>query len=157
MSRGDRELIPFAPVLGDRARDGVVKTSVQETKILRADGRVRFHGQLGDRLADVAVIVHDLGHGEPLKQKIVPVQDRASADVLTRGLPEAQGVDQLIQEQGNSVIDFRFCGRRKRSHRHLRPAAADDLVPVRRYEFMEHCGNSCHGDRKLKLRRTVVQ
>ena len=53
-------LILFAPVFGDGARDGVVKASVQHTKIIRADGRVRFHCQLGDGLADVAIVVHDL-------------------------------------------------------------------------------------------------
>ena len=53
-------LIAFAPVLGDRARDGVVEASVQQPKVLRADRRVRFHRQLGDGLTDVAIVVHDL-------------------------------------------------------------------------------------------------
>ena len=54
------ELISSAPVLGDGARDGVVKASVQHAKVIRADGRVDFHRQLGDGLTDVAIIVHDL-------------------------------------------------------------------------------------------------
>ena len=74
-------LISFAPVLGDRARDGVVKASVQRAKVVRADGRVHFHRQLGDRLTDVAIVVHDLRHGEPLKQQVVPVLDRAPANL----------------------------------------------------------------------------
>ena len=53
-------LISFAPVLGDRARDGVVEASVQRAKVVRADGRVHFHRQLGDGLTDVAIVVHDL-------------------------------------------------------------------------------------------------
>jgi hypothetical protein len=50
----------FARILGDRTRDGIVKASVQHAKIIGADGRVDRQGQLGDRLTDVAIIVHDL-------------------------------------------------------------------------------------------------
>ena len=53
-------LILFTPVFGDRARDGIVKASVQRAKVIRADGRVHFHCQLGDGLTDVAIVVHDL-------------------------------------------------------------------------------------------------
>ena len=74
-------LISFAPVLGDGARDGVVQASVQRAKIICADGRVHFHGQLGDGLTDVAIVVHDLRHGEPLKQQVMPVMDRAPANL----------------------------------------------------------------------------
>ena len=84
VSSGSGEVIPFAPVLGDRARDGAVEASVQETKVPRADRRVPFHCQFCDGLAYVAVAVHDLGHGEPLKQEVVPVEDRALADLRTR-------------------------------------------------------------------------
>ncbi len=35
----DPGLISFAPVLGDRAGDGVVQTSVQRATVVRADGR----------------------------------------------------------------------------------------------------------------------
>ena len=35
-------LVAFAPVLGDRAGDGIVKAAVQHAKVVRADGRVRF-------------------------------------------------------------------------------------------------------------------
>jgi hypothetical protein len=53
-------LISCAAVLGDGTRDGIVKTSIQRAKVIRADGRVHFHRQLGDSLTDVAIIVHDL-------------------------------------------------------------------------------------------------
>ena len=74
-------LISFAPELGDGARDGVVKASVQRAKVIRADGRVHFHRQIGDGLADVAVVVHDLRDGESLKQQVMPVLDRAPANL----------------------------------------------------------------------------
>jgi hypothetical protein len=53
-------LIPSAPELGDRPCDGIVKASVQHAKIIRADRKSELHRQVGDRLTDVAVIVHDL-------------------------------------------------------------------------------------------------
>ncbi len=53
-------LISFAPELGDGARDGVVKASVQRAKVVRDDGLVSFHSQVGDGLTDVAIVVHDL-------------------------------------------------------------------------------------------------
>jgi hypothetical protein len=71
----------FAPVLGDRARDGVVQVAIEQPKVLRADGRARFDGQLRDGLTDVAIVVDDLRHGEPLTQQVVPVQYRTPADL----------------------------------------------------------------------------
>ena len=56
----DRELVTIAAVLRDGARDGVVQAAVQRLKVFRADGRIHLHGQLGDGLADVAIVVHDL-------------------------------------------------------------------------------------------------
>ena len=53
-------LISFARVLSDRARDSFVQAAVQHPEVVGADGRVQFHGELGDRLTDVAIAVHDL-------------------------------------------------------------------------------------------------
>ena len=143
----ERGLIAFAPVLGDRARDRVVEAPVQRAKVVRADGRVQFHGQLGDGLTDVAIVVHDLRHGESLKQQVVPVLDRAPADLRARRQAEAQRVHQLIQEHRDAVIDLRLGGRRNRPRRHLRPAAPDDLVAVDGDEFMEHGRTRIASDR----------
>ena len=136
----ERGLIAGAPVLGDGAGDGVVEASVQRAKVVGADGRVHFHRQLGDRLADVAVVVHDLRHGEPLQQQVVPVLDRARADLGARGQAEAQRVRQLIQEHRHAVIDLRLGWRWNRPRGHLRPAPPDDLVAVDGDEFVEHGG-----------------
>ena len=53
-------LITFLRVLSDGGCDGVVKGSVQQAEVIRADGRVQFHRHLGDGLTDVAVAMHDL-------------------------------------------------------------------------------------------------
>jgi hypothetical protein len=42
-----------APVLGDRARDGVIETTVQRTNVIRADGRIHFHRQVVHNYGDV--------------------------------------------------------------------------------------------------------
>jgi hypothetical protein len=70
----------FAPVLSDGACDRVVKASVQRLKIFGADRRVRFHGQLGDGLTDIAIVVDHLRHREPLNQQVMSVLDRAFAN-----------------------------------------------------------------------------
>jgi hypothetical protein len=76
----ERGLILSTPVLGDSARDGVVKTSVQRAKIIRPDGRAHFYRHLGDRLTHIALLMHDLRDGEPLTQQGLPVLNRGSAD-----------------------------------------------------------------------------
>ena len=76
-------LILLASELRHRARDGVVEAAVQHSEVVRADARIRLHSELGDRLAYIAVVVHDLRHGKPLQQKFVPVLKRALSNVGT--------------------------------------------------------------------------
>jgi len=57
---GYTRLICPPPILGYSARDGIVKASVQGSKIIRADGRVHFHCQVGNRLTHIAIVVNDL-------------------------------------------------------------------------------------------------
>ena len=85
----DAGLISFALILGDRAGDGVVQASVQLAKVVGADRCVQFHRQFGDGLTDIAIVVHDLRHREPLKQEVMSVLDRARADLGARNLAEA--------------------------------------------------------------------
>src|SRR6185295_1595575 len=77
----DAGLDSFAPVLGDRASDGIVEAAIQCPKVRCVDRGVQLHRQLGDRLADIAVAVYDLRHGEPLKQKVMPVEHRGAANL----------------------------------------------------------------------------
>ena len=133
-----RRLIPLAPILRDGARDGVVEASVQHAKIIGADGRVHLHRELGDGLADVAVVVHDLRDREPLNQQVMPVLNRADRNVGIRPHSQAQCIDELIQEHGDAVIDLHFGRRRNRPRGDFRPAPRDDLVAVCGDEFMQH-------------------
>jgi hypothetical protein len=49
----------------------------------------------------------------------------------------AQLLAELIQEQGNAVIDLRFGRRRRRPLRDFRSAAADEFVSILANEVME--------------------
>src|SRR6188508_3869263 len=62
----------------------------------------------------------------------------ASADFMIRRQMVPQRVDELIEKAGHPELDF--CGRRRRnrSRRHLRAAAADELLAVLGNEFVEH-------------------
>ena len=74
-------LLAFALVHRDRARDRLVKASVERAEIFRADRRVRFHRQIGHRLTDVAIIVNDLRDREPLQEQVVSVLAGAPVDL----------------------------------------------------------------------------
>ena len=50
----------LSSILGDRARDGVVQAPIQYAKVPDADWSARFNGELGDGLADVAIVMHHL-------------------------------------------------------------------------------------------------
>jgi hypothetical protein len=66
-------LIATAPELGHGTCDGVIKASVEGSKIVGANGSVLFQGQFGDGLTDISVVMHDLRHREALEQKVMPV------------------------------------------------------------------------------------
>jgi hypothetical protein len=133
-----RGLMSFARELRNRARDGLVETAVQHPKVVGADGRVQFHGQFGDRLTDVAIVVHDLGDRESLQQEVMPVLEGAFSDLRSGVQAEPEGFPQLIEEDGHAMIDFRLGWRGHRPPRDLGPASPNDLVPVDGDEFIEH-------------------
>src|SRR5689334_17171704 len=81
------------------------------------------------------------------------VEQRGLANLRARQQAEPQGVDQLAEEERNPVIDLRLTGRWNRPCGHLHPAAADDLLAVRSYEFMQH-GES---PTRTSFRRSCLQ
>ncbi len=131
-------LVGDASVFGDRVGDGVVQAAVQRTKVLGADWRVHFDRQLGDSLADVTIVVHDLRHGKPLKEQVMPVPDCALPHLWIRRQAEAQRIHQLGEEHGYPVIDLRLGGQRQQPRGHLPSTPPDDLFSVDSNEFVEH-------------------
>ena len=138
----ERHLAPAA-VLGHGVRDGLVEATVQGAELVGRDRGLELQGQLRRRLADVSVVVHDLGDGEPGALQLAAVQRRAARDVLAararrRALLAQERRDQLVQEEGNPVLQLRFRGPGGNPGRDLLPSARDDRVTVEGQEFMEH-------------------
>jgi hypothetical protein len=80
----------------------------------------------------------------------MPVEQRSAANRHAGRQSEAQGVDQLFQEQRDAVIEFRLgCGW-NRPQSHLHPAPSDDFVAVYRNEFVQHdaCPTAIHAARQ---------
>ena len=50
----------LSSILGDCAGDGVVQAPVQYAEVPDTDWGALFHGELGDGLADVAIVMHHL-------------------------------------------------------------------------------------------------
>ena len=90
LREGDRLVAP-ALVLGDGVGDGVVEAAVERVELAGGDRRVRLVGQLRDDLADVAVAVDDLAHGEAHREQLAAVQGGALLDRIRRPWPGAAG------------------------------------------------------------------
>ena len=80
----------------DGRRNRLVKGSIELAEVIRADRRVGFARQLGNRLTNVAVIVHDLRDREPPAQQVVSVVTGARVDLSIAYLPRAERINQLI-------------------------------------------------------------
>ena len=70
---GIKKRLMASPVLVDGTRDRIVGAFVQCAEVLDADGRVQLQREVGDGLAHIAVIVHDLRHRESLQLEIMAV------------------------------------------------------------------------------------
>ena len=134
----DGRLAAFEPVLRHGHGDGVIEAGIQQAEVIGADRRLQFHRQLGDRLADVPVVVNDLGDGEALETQIVPMAGGRSADFRTGQLSETQCVGQLVEKERDAVRNFRLGRRRYRPLPNLRSAPANDLVTMKCDEVVEH-------------------
>lgn len=145
--------ISCAAVLGHRTGNCIVEASVKRAEIVRRDWRVGLDGQISNCLADITVVVNTLRDGEASKQQIVPMLQRGLVDLNAIGRLPVQGIDQLIETNGHTVIDLCLSGWRDRSARDFRAAAADYVVPVRDDEFKQHRSRR---NPKLDLPRPAV-
>ena len=127
---------------GDRVRDGIVQASVQRAEFVCVDRGVGLHRNFRDGLTHVAVVVNHLSNRKPALQKVLSVQSGAAADFRVRLLVMPQHLDELIEKERHSVIDFRFGGCGDQPRRHLGPAPFDDFVAVHGDECVEHSSES---------------
>ena len=83
----DRQLA-LAPELGNGFGHRLVEAPVERAELVGRDRRVQLDGQLGDGLADVAIVVDDLGRGEPDLLQGLAMLGRAQADLMVgSGVP----------------------------------------------------------------------
>ena len=123
--------LTLAPELGNGFGHRLVEAPVEGAKLVGRDRRVQLDGQLGNGLADIPIIVDDLGRGEPDLLQGLAMLGRAQADLIVGGRRaicrffNLQRRDELLQEQGNS--GFQLVGGRTRSRPEadLRPAVRD--------------------------------
>ena len=147
-------LIPLTSIFGDRPGNRIVEAPVQHAEIRDANRGVRLGRQLGDRLADITVVVHDLRHGEPLIEKLTPVSDRALPDLGVRDQAEAQWLDQLIEEERHPMVLAFIANWNPRSD--LRLAARNDLLTVGGNEMVKHGEDLIRTSRAGRLGTTTI-
>ena len=110
--------------LGHRRGDGVVQATVERPELVDADGRTALERQVGDGLAEIAIVVDDFLDRETVLQQLFAVQGRRFADfrqcrlaaTRTPGDPAAAGrvgdtfdrqrLDELVQEDGDAVLQL---------------------------------------------------
>jgi hypothetical protein len=61
-------------ILGNRAGDRVIEAAIRGPELINLDGSVRLNRQIGDGLANVAVIPNRLLESESLCEQISPVK-----------------------------------------------------------------------------------
>ena len=71
-----------AGVLCQRFRDGGVEAAIQRVEFFYGNRRILIEGELGDCLADVAIVVDDLRHVEPQGKQVAAVAGGGRANRL---------------------------------------------------------------------------
>ena len=96
-------------VLGNRLGGHVVEAAVQRVELVGRDFRFHLVGEFGDRLTDVAVVMHDLPDGEALLEKIAGVVDGVGAHLRRQSVAlrlKPQRLGELIEENGDAVLQL---------------------------------------------------
>lgn len=63
--------VALITVLGDGIGNSVVEAAVQGAQFIHLKRRTAFDCQIGDRLAQVAIIMHDLVDRQPERQQVL--------------------------------------------------------------------------------------
>jgi hypothetical protein len=140
--------IPLQAECGHGIGNGVVETAIQCPELVDGERCVALDREVGDRLAQVAVVVHHLVHAVAQGQQLPAVRcgtdghlaaggracARGARDLLAVGriafVLGLQRLDELIQEQRNAIGELRARGRTGRPLRDLGRAARDQLISV---------------------------
>ena len=136
-------------------RDGVgnrvIEAAVERTKFGRGDRLMMFPGQLGDGLAHISVVVDDLVNGVPKAEQLGAMHGGGATDL--RGsrcrdrvdgtrcrcvFLETKGFDELLQEEGDAMIEREGNLSWRQSFGYLVLATCDQLCAMGSYKLVEH-------------------
>src|SRR5580698_1505545 len=116
-------------------------------KLLDGDRHVLLVGQLGHGLADVTVAANNLRHREAYLEHVAAVQRSALSDRSDRlggGLRDAQSFDELVQEEGNAILQLVYGRPWSQSRHNLCPDAREEFYAVGADELTEHRAQPAH-------------
>lgn len=147
LAQQDR-LVALRAEFGDRVRDGVVKATIERSKLVDQERRVAFERQVRHGLAQVAIVMHDLVDGVIEREERLAMRCGCHAD-FRQGGPIAsrragnsyagmrvaialrfQRLDQLLEKHWNTVRQL-FCRRiARRTPGDLDRAAGDQVSAI---------------------------
>lgn len=145
-----------------RIGDRVIEAAVQGPKLINLERHVSLEGQVGDRLAQVAVIVDHLVNGEPQCEQLAAMLGRGDAHLgqswSTAGRPRnfpafhrlarllyAQGSYQLIKKHRYTVLELWFRGIPPGPFSDLISTTFGKLFRIMRKEVVQHFDTSVGG------------
>ena len=130
-----QRLLPHSPVFGHCLGDGVVETAVQGVKFVNRDVRVELEGQLGHRLAQIAIVVNHLAYGESHAEHVVAAF-RCGRAHFVREWRALQRLNELIDEERDAFRELCFGYTWSRSRCNLYFGARDDVASFRLEELV---------------------
>ena len=129
-------------MLRDRFSDRGVEAAVQGMKLFDGDRRALLDRDLGDRLADVAVVVDHLRDAEVGSQQLRAVPRGSGADRVTRErccrCLQPQSLGQLGQKERYAVLEFKARDRRPGAASNPVPRPSHDVCPICVDELVQH-------------------
>jgi len=147
----ENTVFPFISECSNGVGNGFIEAPVERSEFVGINGRFFAHRQLGDRLAYITIVVHDLVDRKPKAKQFGAMQRCRAPNVrwnrgwtrLTFGtgggqLLGFQRVDKLLQEKRNAVIDHLRRARRCESFSYLLFAMLNQLIAVSSQEVMKH-------------------
>jgi hypothetical protein len=105
-------------------------------KLVERDARVELEGELGHRLAHVSVVVNHLPHAETHAKHFVAMLRRARIHFVAAESGALQRVDELVDEQRDSVGELHFGRARNCSCCDLGFGPRDDFGALRLEELV---------------------
>ncbi|HAT33543.1 MAG TPA: hypothetical protein DCW29_22680 [Janthinobacterium sp.] len=148
-------IISLITKLRYRLGNRVVQTAIQRPEFIHLKWRIPLECQIGDRLANIAIVVYDFIDGISKQQQIFAMQSGCNTYLRRRDFsvgwsgyfPAFHGFvslfnfecpDQLTQEQRNAIFKLLITGRAIWTARHFLPATLRKFNFVVFQKFIHH-------------------